>query len=194
MHRCMDARITVRAADVIAVYGLSEEPSDDPSQRVFAINGQHLTLDNGLTGPTFTDASYARYVPSLMAISDATDIREEVERGVLFEGAHAYVDLRGGMLSAAEGTVVTAVFTGARSRAPQCVAMSVSYNQGDRRFRHFRRCRRQPSARSSGRKDPRDQRPPAGVHDAALPHVLHDPERRDPHCVAARHRTVMRRR
>ncbi|MEA2766815.1 MAG: hypothetical protein QOK07_3219 [Gemmatimonadaceae bacterium] len=40
--------------------------------------------------------SFARYVPSLSVLSDATDIREEVESGVLFEGAHAYLDLLGG--------------------------------------------------------------------------------------------------
>src|SRR5437763_1076940 len=47
-----DARIIVEATDVIETRGLVEETSSDPSQRVFAINGEYMTLDDGLTGPT----------------------------------------------------------------------------------------------------------------------------------------------
>lgn len=122
-----NARIVVAAADVIEARGLVEEASSEPGQRVFSLNDQHLTLETGTTEATIAEASFARYVPSLAAISDATEIRDEVEDGILFEGAHAYLDLRGGRLSAADGTIQQAVFPGSRFRSAQCVAMSVKY-------------------------------------------------------------------
>jgi hypothetical protein len=122
-----DARIVVSAVDVVDVRGFIEEPSADPSERVFAINDEHLTLNSGASGQTVTDASFTRYVPSLSVISDATDIRDEVEAGVLFEGAHAYLDLMGGRLTADDKSIEQAVFTGGRTQLTQCLARQVIY-------------------------------------------------------------------
>jgi hypothetical protein len=89
-----DAQIAVPAADVVEVHGLVEEPSPNPSERVFAINDQHLTLNSGRTERTVADMSFARFVPAMATISDMTGVRDEVEDGVLFEGAHAYLDFQ----------------------------------------------------------------------------------------------------
>ncbi len=71
--------------------------------------------------------SFARYVPSLAAISDTTGLRDEVEDGVLFEGAHAYLDFQGGRLSADDGTLQQTVFTGGPTEITQCLAKLVVY-------------------------------------------------------------------
>jgi hypothetical protein len=122
-----NARIVASAVDVIEASGLVEEPWSEAGQRAFSLNGQHMTLETGTSDATVAEASFARYVPSLAAISDATEIRDEVEDGVLFEGVHAYLDLHGGRLSAADGTTQQATFPGSRFRSAQCVAMSVTY-------------------------------------------------------------------
>jgi hypothetical protein len=123
-----DARIVVRAADVLEVRGLTEEQSADASERVFAINDLHLMFDGG-SGPTMPDASFARYVPSLIDISNGSALRDEVEEGTIFEGAHAYIDLRGGTLSAnGNDAIEEAVFRSTRTSTTQCVARSVSYS------------------------------------------------------------------
>lgn len=122
-----DAQIAVLAADVIEVRGLIEEPSANPSERVFAINDQHLTLNSGASGRTVADASFVRYTPSLAAISDTTGLRDEVEDGILFDGAHAYLDLQGGRLSANDGTLQQTVFTGGPAEITQCLALQVVY-------------------------------------------------------------------
>jgi hypothetical protein len=122
-----DAQIAVPAADVMEVRGLIEEPSANPSERVFAINDQHLTLNTGRTERTVADMSFASFVPALAAISDMTGVRDEVEDGVLFEGAHAYLDLQGGRLSADDAALHQAVFTGGRTEITQCLAKQVVY-------------------------------------------------------------------
>ena len=122
-----DAQIAVSAADVVEVRGLIEEPSANPSERVFAINDQHLTLNSGRTERTVADMSFARFVPALAAISDMTSVRDEVEDGVLFEGAHAYLDFQGGRLSADDGTLQQTVFTGGPTEITQCLAKHVVY-------------------------------------------------------------------
>jgi hypothetical protein len=122
-----DAQIAVSAADVVEVHGLIEEPSANPSERVFAINDQHLTLNSGRTERTVADMSFASHVPAIAAISDMTGIRDEVEDGVLFEGAHAYLDFQGGRLSADDGTLEQTVFTGGPAEITQCLAKHVVY-------------------------------------------------------------------
>ena len=122
-----DAQIAVSAADVVEVRGLIEEPSANPSERVFAINDQHLTLNSGRTERTVADMSFARFVPAIAAISDMTDVSDEVEDGVLFEGAHAYLDFQGGRLSADDGTLQQTVFTGGPAEITQCLAKHVVY-------------------------------------------------------------------
>jgi hypothetical protein len=122
-----DAQIAVPAADVIEVRGLIEEPSALPSERVFAINGEHLTLNSGAGGRAVADMSFARYLPSLAAISDTTGLRDEVEDGVLFDGAHAYLDLQGGRLSANDSTLQQTVFIGGPAETTQCLALQVVY-------------------------------------------------------------------
>ncbi len=122
-----DAQIAVLASDVIEVRGLIEEPSANPSERVFAINDQHLTLNSGRTERTVADMSFASFVPAIAAISDMTGVRDEVEDGVLFEGAHAYLDFQGGRLSADDATLHQAVFTGGPTEITQCLAKQVVY-------------------------------------------------------------------
>jgi hypothetical protein len=122
-----DAQIIVQSKDVIYVSGFEEAPAATFEERVFVINEQHVTLNPGAGRRTNTDVSFARYVPSLTSISDATEVRDEVEDGELFDGVHAYLDLNGGSLSAVETSVREVVFRGAASNVRGCLAMSVAY-------------------------------------------------------------------
>lgn len=121
------ARIVVAAPDVVEVRGLPEERSHNPGERVFLLNDRHLILNSGAAGRTVVTASFARHVTSLSRISDATSIRDEVEAGVLFDGAHAYVDLRGGQLSADEGMLQEVAFAEGRAHMTECLTMQVIY-------------------------------------------------------------------
>jgi hypothetical protein len=96
------ARLTIAAADVIDAHGVTEQPATNLRERVFLLNGEHVTLEGIEKGAAVFDASYMRHVPSVTRISDGTTLIAEIERGEAHPAVAAYVDLGAGRFSVSE--------------------------------------------------------------------------------------------
>ena len=99
------ARMIVRADDVVEAQALLEIPSPIAGERVFDLAGEHLSLETGAHAATIRTQSMRAHIVSLSAISDATALRDEVERGEIFGGVSSYLDLDGGTLDTDEQSV-----------------------------------------------------------------------------------------
>jgi hypothetical protein len=67
------------------------------------------------------------HITPLSMISDATDLRPEVDSGRLFSGAIAYVDLPAGVMSARDLFTDEVTFDGSRWSGAKCLAQHVVF-------------------------------------------------------------------
>lgn len=120
-------RLYVRAEDIVEVYGFREVASL-AGERTFDLAGERLSLESGAHGPTIRTDALRTHVVGLSAITDATALRDEVERGELFDGASAYLDLHGGVLDVDEQSVTREISYHLDSRdVVVCAAWGVRY-------------------------------------------------------------------
>jgi hypothetical protein len=123
------ARLIVRSSDILSESrpSLREDSGAPAGVRWFNIAGVTIKFGGLPAGTPIIDSSFADQVVPLSIISDATDIRPEIESGRLFSGAVAYVDVRAGTLSASDLFPQQVTFDGSRWSGSKCLAEHVVF-------------------------------------------------------------------
>jgi hypothetical protein len=123
------ARLILRASDIVSESGppLAEDSGAPAGERWFDIAGLTIKFGGLPAGTPTVDSSFAEHVVPLSMISDATEIRPEVDAGRLFSGAVAYVDLPAGVMSARDLFPQEVTFDGSRWSGAKCLAEHVVF-------------------------------------------------------------------
>jgi hypothetical protein len=123
------ARLILRSTDIVAESGpqFAEEAGAPEGERWLTIAGSTIKLGGLPSGTPTVDASFMEHITPLSMISDATDIRPEVDAGRVFSGAAAYIDLPAGFLSARDLSADEVTFDGSRWPGAKCLAQHVVF-------------------------------------------------------------------
>jgi hypothetical protein len=126
------ARLMLRSSDIVSESDppLAEDAGAPAGERWFGIAGLAIKLGGLPAGTPIVDSSFAEHVVPLSMISDATEIRSEVESGRLFSGAVAYIDLPAGLMSAPDLYPQEVTFAGSQWPGAKCLAQHVVFTSG----------------------------------------------------------------
>lgn len=124
-----NARLIINSADIVSESGplIAEDSGAPEGERWFAIAGSTIKFGGLPSGTPTVDASFIEHIAPLSLISDAVDIRPEIDSGRLFSGSSAYVDLPAGVLSARDLFEDEVAFDGSRWIGAKCLAQHVVF-------------------------------------------------------------------